>query len=51
MNKFLWISLTIVVVAGIGLLILSFTSKNIETPEYKVIKNYGLPSIAQLLPG
>jgi hypothetical protein len=41
MNKFLWISLTIVVVAGIGLLILSFTSKNIETPEYKVIKNYG----------
>jgi Na+-transporting methylmalonyl-CoA/oxaloacetate decarboxylase gamma subunit len=40
MNKFLWISLTIVVVAGIGLLILSFTSKNIETPKYKVIKNY-----------
>jgi len=40
MNKLLWISLTIVVVAGIGLLILSFTSKNIETPKYKVIKNY-----------
>jgi hypothetical protein len=40
MNKFLWISLTIVVVAGIGLLIVSFTSKNIETPKYKVIKNY-----------
>jgi hypothetical protein len=40
MNKFLWISLTIVVVAGIGLLILSFTSKNIETPKYKVIKTY-----------
>lgn len=40
MNKFLWISLAIVVVAGIGLLIVSFTSKNIETPNYKVIKTY-----------
>ena len=40
MNKFLWISLAIVVVAGIGLLIVSFTSKNIETPKYKVIKTY-----------
>jgi Na+-transporting methylmalonyl-CoA/oxaloacetate decarboxylase gamma subunit len=40
MNKLLWISLTIVVVAVIGLLIVSFTSKNIETPKYKVIKNY-----------
>ncbi len=40
MNKFLWISLAIVVSAGIGLLIVSFTSKNIETPKYKVIKTY-----------
>jgi hypothetical protein len=40
MNKLLWISLLIVVVSGIGLLIVSFTSKNIETPKYKVIKNY-----------
>jgi Na+-transporting methylmalonyl-CoA/oxaloacetate decarboxylase gamma subunit len=40
MNKFLWISLAIVVIAGIGLLIVSFTSKNIETPKYKVIKTY-----------
>jgi hypothetical protein len=40
MNKLLWISLTIVVVTVIGLLIVSFTSKNIETPKYKVIKNY-----------
>ncbi len=40
MNKFLWISLTIVVITGIGLLIVSFTSKNIETPNYKVIKTY-----------
>jgi hypothetical protein len=40
MSKFLWISLAIVVVAGIGLLIVSFTSKNIETPKYKVIKTY-----------
>lgn len=40
MNKFLWISLTIVVIVGIGFLIVSFTSKNIETPKYKVIKTY-----------
>ena len=40
MNKFLWISLAVVVVAGIGLLIVSFTSKNIETTKYKVIKTY-----------
>lgn len=40
MNKFLLISLAIVVIAGIGLLIVSFTSKNIETPKYKVIKTY-----------
>ena len=40
MNKFLWISLAIVVIAGIALLIVSFTSKNIETPKYKVIKTY-----------
>ena len=40
MNKFLWISLTIVVIIGIGLLIVSFTSKNIETPKYKVINTY-----------
>lgn len=38
MNKFLWISLTFVVIVGIGFLIVSFTSKNIETPNYKVIK-------------
>lgn len=40
MNKFLWISLTIVVIIGIGFLIVSFTSKNIETPNYKVIKTF-----------
>ncbi len=40
MNKFLWISLAFVVIVGIGFLIVSFTSKNIETPKYKVIKTY-----------
>lgn len=40
MNKFLWISFAIILVAGIGLLVLSFTTKNIETPNYKVIKTY-----------
>ena len=40
MNKFLWISLTIVIITGIGFLIVSFTSKNIETPNYKVIKTF-----------
>jgi hypothetical protein len=40
MNKFLWISRTVVVIAGIGFLNVSFTSKNIETPNYKVIKTF-----------
>ncbi len=40
MNKFLWISFAIILIAGIGLLVLSFTTKNIETPNYKVIKTY-----------
>jgi hypothetical protein len=38
MNKFLWISLSIVVLIGISFIVVSFTSKNIETPDYKVIK-------------
>jgi len=38
MNKFVLLSISIVVIVGIGLLIVSFTSKNIETPVYKVIK-------------
>ena len=38
MNKLLWISLSILVLIGISFLIVSFTSKNIETPDYKVVK-------------
>jgi hypothetical protein len=38
MNKFIWVSLIIVVVIGVSLTILSFTSKDIETPDYKVLK-------------
>lgn len=38
MNKFIWISLSVVVFIGISLVIMSFTSKNIETPDYKVLK-------------
>lgn len=41
MNKFLWISLSIVIIAISGLLIVSFKSKDIESPVYKVIKTYG----------
>lgn len=41
MNKFLWISLSIVIIALSGLLIVSFKSKDIESPVYKVIKTYG----------
>ena len=38
MNKFLWISLTIIVLVGITFIVVSFTSKDIETPDYKVLK-------------
>lgn len=38
MNKLLWISLSILLIIGISFLIVSFTSKNIETPDYKVVK-------------
>ncbi len=38
MNKLLWISLSILLLIGISFLIVSFTSKNIETPDYKVVK-------------
>lgn len=41
MNKFLWISLSIVIIAISGLLIVSFKSKDIESPVYLVIKTYG----------
>jgi hypothetical protein len=38
MHKFLWISLTIIVLVGITFIVVSFTSKDIETPDYKVLK-------------
>ena len=38
MNKLLWISLTIIVLVGITFIVVSFTSKDIETPDYKVLK-------------
>ena len=38
MNKFIWISLSILVIVGITFIIVSFTSKDIETPEYKLLK-------------
>ena len=38
MNKLLWISLSILLLIGISFLIVSFTSKNIEMPDYKVVK-------------
>lgn len=37
----MWISLSIVIIALSGLLIVSFKSKDIESPVYKVIKTYG----------
>ena len=38
MNKYIWISLSVLVIIGISYLVVSF--KNIETPKYKVIKTY-----------
>jgi hypothetical protein len=38
MNKVIWVSLSIVVILVISFIVVSFTSKNIETPDYKVIK-------------
>lgn len=40
MSKFYWISLSIFGIITVLFLIVSFTSKFIETPEYKVIKTY-----------
>ena len=36
MNKYIWISLSVLVIIGISYLVVSF--KNIETPDYKVVK-------------
>jgi hypothetical protein len=38
MNKFVWISLSIIVLGVVIFSIVSFTSKDIETPDYKVLK-------------
>jgi hypothetical protein len=38
MNKFVWISLSVIVLGVIIFSIVSFTSKDIETPDYKVLK-------------
>lgn len=38
MNKIIWITSAIIGLLVIIVLIMSFTSKNIETPEYKVLK-------------
>jgi len=38
MNKFLWISLSLIILVGITFIVVSFTSKEIESPEYKVLK-------------
>lgn len=38
MNKVIWISTSIIALLGIISLIMSFTSKNIETPAYQVLK-------------
>jgi hypothetical protein len=38
MNKLLWISLSIIVLGVVIFSIVSFTSKDIETPDYKVLK-------------
>ncbi len=38
MNKFIWIPAAIIGLAVISVLVMSFTSKGTETPEYKVLK-------------
>ena len=38
MNKFVWIALSIIVLGVVIFSIVSFTSKDIETPDYKVLK-------------
>jgi hypothetical protein len=38
MNKIMWVILSIVAVILIGYIIVSFTSKNIETPDYTIIQ-------------
>jgi hypothetical protein len=41
MNKFIWISSSVLLIFGAIILIMSFTSKGIETPNYKVLKKIG----------
>lgn len=38
MNKFIWVSLSIVILIGITFIVVSFRSNNIETPDYKLLK-------------
>ncbi|MEY4573235.1 MAG: hypothetical protein RLZ10_2519 [Bacteroidota bacterium] len=38
MNKFIWVSVSIVVLIGITFIVMSFRSNNIETPDYKLLK-------------
>ena len=38
MSKFIWISISLLVIVGITFIVVSFTSKDIESPEYKVLK-------------
>jgi hypothetical protein len=40
MNKFIWVTVSVILVIGIFMLIGSFKS-DIETPDYKVLKTYG----------
>jgi hypothetical protein len=41
MKKAMWSILVIVVVVGISLLVVAFKSRDIETPDYKVVKSLG----------
>jgi hypothetical protein len=38
MNKLIWITISIFLLIGVTFIIVSFSSKNIETPDYKVLK-------------
>jgi hypothetical protein len=41
MKKAMWSILVIVVVVGISLIVVAFKSRDIETPDYKVVKSLG----------
>lgn len=41
MKKTMWILLVLVIVVGLAVVVVSFRSGNIETPQYKVVKIYG----------